>query len=128
MCIQKFADKLYHSSLKCFLVGFTDDYCRVKLTEIQGEEGSDYINASIMDVRLQLKMHWKCYRIIVQLLIRLICLAPQFRDIIARGHTLLHKVGCVCKYLALSHFFGIFKLNTSSQSQQYRRIGFNCEV
>ena len=31
---------------------FTDDYCRVKLKEIPGEEGSDYINASIMDVRL----------------------------------------------------------------------------
>ena len=104
--IQKFADKLYCSSLKCFLVGFTDDYCRVKLTEIPGEEGSDYINASIMDVSLQLIMHWKCYRIfIVHLLIRLICLTPQFRDIIARGHTLLHKVGCVCKYLALSCIF-----------------------
>ena len=31
---------------------FTDDFCRVKLKEIPGEEGSDYINASIMDVSL----------------------------------------------------------------------------
>ena len=35
--------QVYCSSLKCFLVGFTDDYWRVKLTEIPGEEGSDYI-------------------------------------------------------------------------------------
>ena len=47
--IQKFADKFYHSSLNCFLVGFTDDYCQVKLTEIPREEGSDYIIAS-MDI------------------------------------------------------------------------------
>ena len=29
----------------------SDDCSRVKLTEIEGEEGSDYINANYLDVR-----------------------------------------------------------------------------
>ena len=29
----------------------SDDFCRVKLKEIEGVEGSDYINASFMEVR-----------------------------------------------------------------------------
>ena len=32
--------------------GFSDDFSRVKLKKIKGEEGSDYINASFLDVRL----------------------------------------------------------------------------
>ena len=28
----------------------TDDYCRVKLKELAGEENTDYINASHLDV------------------------------------------------------------------------------
>ena len=31
---------------------FSDDFSRVKLNKIKGEEGSDYINASFLDVRL----------------------------------------------------------------------------
>ena len=34
----------------CPLVFILDDFSRVKLKEIKGEEGSDYINASFIDV------------------------------------------------------------------------------
>ena len=34
----------------------TDDCSRVKLTEIEGEEGSDYINANHLDVRKSLTL------------------------------------------------------------------------
>ena len=36
---------------------YTDDYTRVKLNEIQEEEGSDYINASYLDVRYYWSIH-----------------------------------------------------------------------
>ena len=47
--IQLYVNKLL---LLVFLDGFTDDFSRVKLSKIQGEEGSDYINASFVDVRI----------------------------------------------------------------------------
>ena len=39
-----------HSVCVCVCVCVTDDETRVKLTEIQDEEGSDYINACWIDV------------------------------------------------------------------------------
>ena len=51
-CLQVY----YCSNLKCFLLGFTDNCCRVKQTEIPGEEGSDYINAYALKGLLQCKI------------------------------------------------------------------------
>ena len=45
-------NKIYHSCyfLACFI--YIDDFSRVKLSELPGEEGSDYINASFVDVSI----------------------------------------------------------------------------
>ena len=34
------------------LIYVTDDFARVKLQEIEGVDGSDYVNASYIDVRI----------------------------------------------------------------------------
>ena len=34
------------------LIYLTDDFARVKLQEIEGVDGSDYVNASYIDVRI----------------------------------------------------------------------------
>ena len=51
--------KIYHGS--CFLAGFIDDFSRVKLNTLPGEEGSDYINASFVDVSSIWQIHCMYY-------------------------------------------------------------------
>lgn len=41
---------IFHVSQVLYSSVFTDDECRVKLEPIEGEEGSDYINASFIEV------------------------------------------------------------------------------
>ena len=57
-----------------------DDFSRVKLREIPGEEGSDYINASFLDVS-----HRTIYMYFVT--INTLCYSDLFRDI--REQTLI---------------------------------------
>ena len=79
----------------CSFYMYVDDFSRVKLTTLPGEEGSDYINASFLDVSIMWQIHCMYMGLPLSNHI-LICLTPQCRDIIVRGHTLLHKVGFDC--------------------------------